>query len=79
MPTRYEIRRSRRQKERERAFFGESLAAYHARETAAPPSLSEIYARNRVNRERCPWSLDLEYLLYEPYQEPRNGADRFKP
>lgn len=32
MSTSYDIRRARRQKERERAAFGETLAEYHARE-----------------------------------------------
>lgn len=39
--------------------MGETLAAYHARETAKPPTLAEIYRDNHVNRERCPWTLDL--------------------
>jgi hypothetical protein len=65
MPSRYEIRLSRRNKERERALCGESLDAYRRRATAPPPTLGEIYARNKVNRERCPWSWDIEDLLAE--------------
>jgi hypothetical protein len=59
----YDIRRARRDRERERSFYGESLTEWKARAIAKPPTLSEIYARNHVNRERCPWSIDLEELL----------------
>lgn len=65
MASRYEIRLSRRNRERERMLCGESLDAFHKRENARPPSLSEIYAHNQVNRERCPWTWDIEDLLQE--------------
>ena len=56
MTTAYDIRRARRDKERERAFHGETLAQYHARETAKPPTLAEIY--RTFPKARCPWTVD---------------------
>lgn len=39
--------------------MGESLAAFHARETAPPPTLAEIYAKNRADKVRCSSTPDL--------------------
>lgn len=39
--------------------MGETLKAFHDRETARAPTLSEIYARNHQDRERCPKTIDL--------------------
>lgn len=63
MSTTYDRRAQRRIQDNERTLCGETLAAFHARETAKPPTLSEVYARNHTNRERCPWTVDLEALL----------------
>lgn len=57
--TRYERRRIAREVDNQRRLMGETLAAYHAREVAAPPTLCEIYEANRRNRERCMMTLDL--------------------
>lgn len=62
MSTAYARRKAARERQREVAVLGETLAAFHARETARPPTLSEVYARNHTNRERCPWTADLEVL-----------------
>lgn len=59
MPTAYERRAIQRRIDNERRLMGETLATFHARETAKPPTLGEVYARNHVNRERCPWTVDL--------------------
>lgn len=58
MSTAYDRRAKRRLLENERRLMGETLSAFHARETAMPPSLSEVYARNHTNRERCPRTVD---------------------
>lgn len=55
----YDKRRAKREAERERAIGGETLAAYHARETAKPPTLPEIFAKNRADTTPCPWTPDL--------------------
>ena len=55
----YERRKARREVERQRAFHGETLAQYHARETAKPPTLAEIFAKNRADKARCPWTPSL--------------------
>jgi len=55
----YERRKRRRQLERERAFHGETLAQYHARETAKPPTLAEIFAKNRADKAVCTATPDL--------------------
>ena len=39
--------------------MGESLNAFHARETAKPPTLAELYDANHKNRERCTMTADL--------------------
>jgi hypothetical protein len=62
MSTAYERRKSARQQANERRLLGETLAAFHAREIAKPPTIAEIYRQNHVNRERCPWTIDLEQL-----------------
>lgn len=55
----YDRRRAHRQAERERALGGESLAAFHARETAPPPTLAQIYAANRADKARCTATPDM--------------------
>lgn len=55
----YERRKARRQVERERYLLGETLAQYHARETAKPPTLAEIFAKNRADKVRCATTPDL--------------------
>jgi hypothetical protein len=57
--TTYTRRRSRRDAERERALCGETLAAFHARENAKPPTLAEIFAKNRADKVRCSSTPDL--------------------
>lgn len=39
--------------------MGESIEAFHARETAKPPSLAQIYRTNQANRERCTMTPDM--------------------
>ena len=67
----YDRRRSQREAQRERALMGESLAAFHARETAPPPTLAEVFAKNHVNRERCPYTPD---MLEQPRRRKRRKA-----
>ncbi len=55
----YDRRRKTREARRERALMGESLAGYHARETAAPPTLAEVYRDNKTDRARCDDTPDL--------------------
>lgn len=55
----YDRRRKTREAQRQRALMGESLAAYHARETAKPPTLAEVYRENRADRARCDDTTDL--------------------
>lgn len=76
MPTSpYDRRAKAREADRQRALMGETLEAFHARENAKPPTLAEIYARNHVNRERCPWTIDLEELTARtPRRSPRSGT-----
>lgn len=62
---RYAQHLARRENERQRALMGETLAAFHAREVARPPTLAEIYAANHTNRERCPMTVDL-FLVKQP-------------
>ncbi len=52
--TAYDRHKARRQVERERALQGETLAAYFARAHAKPPTLAEIFAKNRADTTRCP-------------------------
>jgi len=67
----YLRRAAARRLDNERRLCGESLAAFHARETAPPPTLSEIYAVNGRNRERCADTLDL--LAWRPKRSRRKG------
>lgn len=56
---RYERNRDRRETQRQRSLMGETLAEFHARETAKPPTLAQIFAANHKNRERCTMTADL--------------------
>lgn len=56
---RLERRRAAREAERERRLSGETLAQFHARETAKPPTLAEIYRTNRADKTVCPATGDL--------------------
>ena len=55
----YDRRRARRDADRERGLMGESLAAFHRRETAKPPTTAEIFAKNRTDTTVCPVTGDL--------------------
>ena len=55
----YDRRRQAREHARQRALLGETLAAYHARENAKPPTLAEVFARNRADKTRCDDTVDL--------------------
>lgn len=68
----YEKRAAKRRAENERRLLGESLAAYHARETAPAPSLPQIYSDNHKNRVRCPETPDL--LDWKPKRKPRQKS-----
>ena len=59
MDRRYERNAKARQVQNERRLMGETLEAFHRRETASAPTLSEIYAQNHMNREKCPKTIDL--------------------
>ena len=59
MTAAHDTRRARREAERERALGGETLAAFHARANAKPPTLAEIFARNRADTTVCPVTGDL--------------------
>lgn len=50
---------ARRNSDRERRLMGETLDAFHQRENAKPPTLSEVYRANHQNRERCTMTVDL--------------------
>jgi hypothetical protein len=67
----YVRRTAARRLDNERRLMGESLAAFHARETAPPPTLAEIYAANHRSRERCAETLDL--LAWRPKRSRRKG------
>ena len=54
-----DARRAGREARRQVALMGETLAAFRARETAKPPTLSEIFARNRADTTVCPATGDL--------------------
>ena len=55
MPTRYDNRKTRRQSEQWRRLGWESLDAFHARETAKPPTLAEVYRSHpKVRCARTP-------------------------
>ncbi len=59
MSDRYATRRAKRDAQRERALGGETLAAYKARAEAKPPTLAEIFAKNRTDTAVCPVTGDL--------------------
>lgn len=48
----YERHAAARRLDNERRLMGETLAAFHAREHAKPPTLAEVFAR-------CPWTPDM--------------------
>jgi len=51
----YERRQARREAERQRSLCGETLAEFHRKETAPPPTLTEIYRSHpKVRCERTP-------------------------
>lgn len=52
-------RRAQREAERQRALCGETLKAFHDRETAKPPTTAEIFAKNRTDKTVCPVTGDL--------------------
>lgn len=56
---RYQRNAERRRTQNERRLMGETLEQFHARETAPPPTLAEIYRENHKNRERCVATIDL--------------------
>lgn len=66
----YEKRKAKREAERQRALTGETLAEFHARETAKPPTLAEIYREHP--RARCPWTPNL--LEWKPERKGRKRA-----
>lgn len=55
----YQKRRSGREAQRQIRLMGETLAQFHARENAKPPSVAEIFARNRADKTVCPVTGDL--------------------
>lgn len=59
MTAAYQKRAQARALDNERRLMGEPLAAFHRRENARPPTLAEIFAENRRNRERCPVTPDM--------------------
>lgn len=59
MTAAYARRRAQREASRERELMGETLAAYHARETAPPPTSAEIFAKNRADKTVCTRTPDL--------------------
>jgi hypothetical protein len=64
MLTRYERNRQARQADNERRLCGESLEAFHARETAKPPTLPQVYAANKIGRVRCNRTLSLFHATH---------------
>lgn len=72
MPSRYERRAAAREASRQTALMGETLAAFHRRETAKPPTLAEIYASHpRVRCDRTP-----NLFTGETEQERRESIQR---
>lgn len=67
--TPYERRAKLRRQEGDRRLMGETIEAFHARETAKAPTLSEVYAKNHTNRERCPWTLDFVEVALSPHRQ----------
>lgn len=59
MTATYDTRRARREAQRQRALMGETIEAFKARETAKPPTLAEIFAKNRADKTVCPVTGDL--------------------
>lgn len=59
MTAAYDTRRAKREAQRQRSLCGETLAAFHARANAKPPTLAEIFARNRADTTVCPVTGDL--------------------
>ena len=59
MTAAYDTRRARREADRQRRLSGETLAQFHARANAKPPTLAEIFARNRADTTVCPVTGDL--------------------
>jgi len=59
MTERYDRNADRRRRDNERRLMGDALEQFHGRETAAPPTLAEIYRENHKNRERCTATTDL--------------------
>ena len=56
---RYARNAHRRRSDIERSLMGETLEAFHKRETAKPPTLREIYQANHKSAERCLMTDDL--------------------
>lgn len=56
---RYDRNARARRLQHERGLMGETLDAFHRRETAPPPTLREVYEANHKNRERCAVTVDL--------------------
>ena len=59
MTAAYDTRRAKREADRQRTLGGETLAQFHARANAKPPTLAEIFARNRADTTVCPVTGDL--------------------
>ena len=55
----YDRRRASREADRERRLMGESLQAFHRRETGPPPTIAEIFAKNRADTTVCTKTPDL--------------------
>jgi hypothetical protein len=70
----YSRRAAARETSRQRDLMGETLDAFHRRETAEPPTLAEVYAENHRNRERCPATPDL--LAWQPPPGKRRARPR---
>ncbi len=75
MTTNYQRNRERRRLDNERRLLGESLEAFHRRETAKPPTLPQIYCDNHKNRERCQATANLFSELNVPdlFDQPTKG------
>ncbi len=62
-----EKRAAIRETQRQQALMGETLRSFHERETASPPTMAEIYAANKRDRERCKDTMD---MFVEPIGRP---------
>lgn len=71
MTATYARRRAQREASRERELMGETLAAYHARETAPPPTLAEIFAKNRADKTVCTRTAD---MFAKPRRAKKKGG-----